>query len=209
MITTEELETTKRLAEAATPGPWLKIWKRGFRITKPIEGEEWSHDLLARISGTESTAEFIAHMHPQRVLAMLGEIESLKVNARAILTEEHWLSDPETRAYFVEETIKDLKETGEELQAAKAGLKEALSQEQVLASAYVKAKAELDILRNPSDGRCMEIASLREEIKRTRGQLDECEKMFAYIATDSPSQADMNLKASHMAIKLRAERGGK
>lgn len=34
-------------------------------------------------------------------------------------------------------------------------------------------KDELFILKNPSDGRCMEIGVLREEIKRLRAQMEQ------------------------------------
>ena len=105
-------------------------------------------------------------------------------------------------------TIDTKEKLEKELQAAKAELKEALSNEQASASAYVKAKAELDILRNPSDGRCMEIAALREEIKRTRGLLEEAEPFARHVAACENHDGSKFQELAESWLE-RAERGEK
>jgi len=116
MITTEELETTKMLAEAATPGPWKcshdrmsgecgkylkEHWDEGYKPVHWVYAGKSHEEHLKRgencstlqaitpkqVHLKEGDAEFIAHMHPQRVLAMVEQLEVSTENYQKLVQE--------------------------------------------------------------------------------------------------------------------------
>ena len=50
--------------------------------------------------------------------------------------------------------------------------------------AYEQAKTELNILKNPSDGRCMEIAALRESRKELLFEISHLHTVLEWAAQD-------------------------
>ena len=71
---TIDIENLRRLAQAATPGPWAsgragEIWDRkGNQIGHIVEG----------FPGPEGTAAHIAAANPKTVLGLIEEIERLR-----------------------------------------------------------------------------------------------------------------------------------
>ncbi len=74
-----KLEELKRIADAATAGPWHQSGDRVIQ-TAHITRDVW---VIAQCPmRTENNAEFIATFHPTLIKAMLREIEDLREKVR-------------------------------------------------------------------------------------------------------------------------------
>ena len=87
-----DIEELKRLALAATPGPWIVqtgcSWRRigtpggDGDVLRPVKNQ---HDGWPDLAGPMANLEFIAAANPQAVLALTAQIETLQVlNTRAL-----------------------------------------------------------------------------------------------------------------------------
>lgn len=106
---TDKLEL-RRLAEAATPGPWKAcgsarggcgcgmVWSH--RADVPV-AEAWRGDREAPepSEGAKANAAFIAGANPAALLALLDELEACKADA----DRYRWLCDG--NGYFMEENM--------------------------------------------------------------------------------------------------------
>ena len=78
---TADKKELRRLAQAATPGPFSVLDMRepggGFEawLVKPCEVEKEAQRIISM--STKADAEYCAAMHPQQTLALLNEIEQL------------------------------------------------------------------------------------------------------------------------------------
>lgn len=77
-MTQEQIEELKRLAEAATPGPWdVAVWTCGVRGCEVKRGiDRIGCDLHF------PNAEFIAAANPAAVLELIAEMERLRACVR-------------------------------------------------------------------------------------------------------------------------------
>src|SRR5690606_23902433 len=101
-MTSERLEELRRIAEAATPGPWEIPVANVFRVVAPKAGHHnppsgkappypWAIIADADTEGTSgkqaaSNMQYIATFDPPTVLAVLNEIERLR-QEREVLAE--------------------------------------------------------------------------------------------------------------------------
>lgn len=84
-ITNEELAEWKRLADAATPGPWSRhVFRHGIRDMVGWEGEDGIVTRVAETYGicAEDDAAFIAASNPDTIKRLVARVEELEYNNR-------------------------------------------------------------------------------------------------------------------------------
>lgn len=85
-----DLEELKRLALAATPGPWAAIYRTGWQNAKIVrEGEHVNSGPICKVPEHSrsdgkplETLLFIVAANPAVVLELIAEIERLQVDAK-------------------------------------------------------------------------------------------------------------------------------
>lgn len=84
-LTPERLQELRRIAEAATPGPWdTTRYNGGLRFDGPLRvyaGTDPEYGEPRPIPASDADNRYIAAFDPQTVLAMLDEIERLQGSA--------------------------------------------------------------------------------------------------------------------------------
>lgn len=91
-MTQTERDEWRRLAEAATPGPW--VWDAGEGHDMPILrgpvdrvcdfGDDTQYYPTEGTPPSAADAAYIAHSSPDRVLALLEEVERLRAALQAL-----------------------------------------------------------------------------------------------------------------------------
>lgn len=77
-----DLEELKRLAEAATPGPWESVARtNAFWDIEAPEQPGYAEKMIASVSRDEDNSAFIAAVNPQVVLALIRELEEARRGA--------------------------------------------------------------------------------------------------------------------------------
>ena len=81
-LTPERLQELRRIAEAATPGPWdTTRYNGGLRFDGPLRvyaGTDPEYGEPRPIPASDADTRYTAAFDPQTVLAMLDEIERLR-----------------------------------------------------------------------------------------------------------------------------------
>jgi hypothetical protein len=145
-----KLEELKKLAEAATPGPW-RFSRESWNVSTP----DCDTDIGIYIPESEEnmTGEFIAAANPQTVLALIGENAGLRTELKRKLDHACMAEDVEAR--FADEFKVKYEAT------LNKGLNfsvEALAANEVVIDAY----RELD------KKHCARISALKNELEEAR-----------------------------------------
>jgi hypothetical protein len=77
-MTNEELAQWKALAQAATQGPWETDNNEGYGINRVRAAKRTIAEVVGDDAETEANSTYIAHSSPDRVLALLEEVERLR-----------------------------------------------------------------------------------------------------------------------------------
>ena len=87
-MTSERLEELRRIAEAATPGPWE--WNKYLHLFsatgKPVITKPFSPDNPDVVEAMPEDLDYIERFNPETVLALLDEIERLQ-REREVMAE--------------------------------------------------------------------------------------------------------------------------
>jgi hypothetical protein len=83
-MTPEQLAAWKRLAEAATPGPWQWRDSQSMHVRAPeatvygpaVLCASWEYDSGSSIDAADANRAYIAHSSPDRVLALIAQVEA-------------------------------------------------------------------------------------------------------------------------------------
>jgi hypothetical protein len=103
------IEELKKIAEAAMRGPWVKQWRRGYRIvTEPIDGDdETDCELIARVSGVEANARHISAFNPHTVLALIADWEKMRNTLKSTVGHEPF-GKGDLNPYKISECLQSL-----------------------------------------------------------------------------------------------------
>src|SRR5690606_9216081 len=86
-VTSERLEELRRIAEAATPGPWA--WDKYLHLFsatgKPVLTKPFSPDNPDVVEAMPEDLDYIERFNPETALALLDEIERLRREREAAL----------------------------------------------------------------------------------------------------------------------------
>ena len=79
-LTVERLAKLRRIAEAATPGPWEVVGLSGYGGPYALRMQHWSGRTWYGVEGIKrrEDAEYFAAMNRNTVLELLYEIEALR-----------------------------------------------------------------------------------------------------------------------------------
>lgn len=143
-----ELNELRKIAEAATPGPW-EAYDRGIGYEVYQSGSDWCLNSGQRETFSKSDATHIATFDPPTVLALLSRLE--QAEARVKLLESGIVSELATTSVNAAQTIgSEVSWISEAiLKMGYAGLTEQLEQAE---QDRVKLRNRLDAMRRQRDG---------------------------------------------------------
>lgn len=154
MITTERLEELKRLAEAATPGPWT--FKQTPKYGKVIELQQHMPMALS-----PKDAKFIAALNPATALELLDEIERLTKEVDIRVMQERLVTTDKQRLAALELSNQRLR--GEFALFIKTMTAINKHQGYPFTQVIMTAKANFDKLSSHEPSKVVEVLSQCEE----------------------------------------------
>ena len=83
-MTQEQINELRKLAQAATPGPW---YAEGGTINKDVIYVYSEHSDFEVCHGDTSDSDYIAAANPAAILAMIAEIDSLRDEVNGLTGE--------------------------------------------------------------------------------------------------------------------------